>query len=215
MIDQMLEKISEGLPIDVFSAVKSLRTRRQEMVQGNVRHPMFFVAISISQGRFRLQAQYSFIYVALLEAVLCGNTQIPVQNLRSAFSKLSEKDSKGRCGFELQYRVRISPLLCYAYVLVIQVLETASAHVSKALRMTGRDPRVQKKNRYLDIVPRNFHINIPRIFDVYSLVDSERVVLRLEEAVSGDSNAAYANAAAGSNYINASYVNVSKGLFLV
>ena len=37
MIDQMLEKISEGLPIDVFSAVKSLRTRRQEMVQGEVR----------------------------------------------------------------------------------------------------------------------------------------------------------------------------------
>ena len=111
MIDKMLEKISERLPIDVFNAVKSLRTRRQEMVQGNVRHPMFFVAISISQGRFRLQAQYAFIYVALLEAVLCGNTQIPVQSLRSAFSKLSKKDSKGRCGFECQYLVRRIPSL--------------------------------------------------------------------------------------------------------
>ncbi|XP_065834059.1 receptor-type tyrosine-protein phosphatase S-like isoform X2 [Oscarella lobularis] len=155
VIDQMLENISEGLPIDVFNAVKSLRTRRQEMVQG--------------------KAQYAFIYVALLEAVLCGNTQIPVQNLCSAFSKLSEKDSKGRCGFERQYLV----------------LGTASAHVSKALCMTGLHPSVRKKNRYLDIVP----------------LDSERVVLRLEEAVSGDSDTTYVNAVAGSNYINASYVN--------
>ena len=81
--------------------------------------------------------------------------------------------------------------------------------------MTGLHPSVRKKNRYLDIVPRNFHISIPRIFDVYSLVDSERVVLRLEEAVSGDSDTTYVNAVAGSNYINASYVNVSKGFIFV
>ena len=88
---------------------------------------------------------------------------------------------------------------------------TASALVNKALCKSGLHPSVQKKNRYLDIVPRNFHISIPRIFDVYSLVDSERVVLLLEEAVSGDSDTTYAIAVAGSNYINASYVNVSKG----
>ena len=37
MIDQMLEKIDEGLSIDIFSAVTSLRTKRQEMVQGEVK----------------------------------------------------------------------------------------------------------------------------------------------------------------------------------
>ena len=37
VIDQMLEKIDEGLSIDIFSAVTSLRTKRQEMVQGEVR----------------------------------------------------------------------------------------------------------------------------------------------------------------------------------
>ncbi|XP_065834055.1 receptor-type tyrosine-protein phosphatase S-like isoform X2 [Oscarella lobularis] len=155
VIDQMLERINEGLPIDVFRAVKSLRTRRQEMVQG--------------------EAQYAFIHVALLEAVLCGNTQIPVPSFRSAFSKLSKKDGKGRSGFERQYLV----------------LQTDSTRVSKALCTAGLHPSVRKKNRYLDIVP----------------LDDERVVLRPEEAGSGDNSTLYVNATPEADYINASYIN--------
>ncbi|XP_065834681.1 receptor-type tyrosine-protein phosphatase S-like isoform X3 [Oscarella lobularis] len=117
VIDQMLEKIDEGLSIDIFSAVTSLRTKRQEMVQG--------------------EAQYVFIHVALLEAVLCGNTQIAAQDLRSAYSKLTKKDKKDRTGFERQFLV----------------LQTSSRYFDEALCKAGLQPGVQKKNRYSDIVP--------------------------------------------------------------
>ncbi|XP_062509499.1 receptor-type tyrosine-protein phosphatase F-like isoform X2 [Corticium candelabrum] len=154
VIDTMLERIEYGEPIDIYSCVASLRTKRQDMVQ--------------------TEAQYGFIHDAVLEALTCGNTQIPVQNLRTAVAKLSKKDAKtGKTGFECHF----------------QVLQTTGPQMDKQLCKAGSQPAVTAKNRYQDILP----------------LDVQRVILRLEEAESEDSE--YVNTQAGADYINASYLD--------
>ncbi|XP_062509482.1 receptor-type tyrosine-protein phosphatase epsilon-like [Corticium candelabrum] len=154
VIDTMLERIEDGEPIDIYSCVASLRTKRQDMVQ--------------------TEAQYGFIHDAVLEALTCGNTQIPVQNLRTAVAKLSKKDAKsGKTGFERHF----------------QVLQTTGPQMDKQFCKAGSQPAVTVKNRYQDILP----------------LDVQRVILRLEETESQESE--YVNTQAGADYVNASYLD--------
>lgn len=47
-----------------------------------------------------------FIHDAVMEAVLCGNTQIRVQNLRVVLNNLQRsRGSGGESGFELEFKV--------------------------------------------------------------------------------------------------------------
>ena len=56
------------------------------------------------------QDQYVFIHDAVLESLICGDTQIPASGLSSAIEKLKEKDREsGRTGFETQFHV------CYTH----------------------------------------------------------------------------------------------------
>ena len=50
-----------------------------------------------------------FIHDAVLESLICGDTQIPASGLVSAIEKLKQRDSEtGRTGFETQFHVRCS-----------------------------------------------------------------------------------------------------------
>ena len=56
-----------------------------------------------------IQEQYVFIHDAVLESLICGDTQIPASGLIGAIDKLKQKDSEtGRTGFETQFHVRCS-----------------------------------------------------------------------------------------------------------
>ena len=53
------------------------------------------------------QNQYIFIHDAVLEALMCGDTQIPVTDLRQAIERLKQKDEQndGKTGLNKQFEV--------------------------------------------------------------------------------------------------------------
>jgi netrin-G3 ligand len=113
-----MEKVEDQQPVDIYNCVASLRTKRQEMVQ--------------------TEAQYSFIHDAVLEALVCGNTQIPVESLRVAVSKLSKRNEKSqKTGYDGHF----------------EVLQTTGQQTEKHLYKAGNQPAAAKKNRYRDILP--------------------------------------------------------------
>jgi len=59
------------------------------------------------------QEQYVFIHDAVLESLICGDTQIPASGLVGAIEKLKKRDSEtGSTGFETQFHV------CHTHLLV-------------------------------------------------------------------------------------------------
>lgn len=70
VIDSMLERIKHEKSIDIYGHVTCLRAQRNYMVQ--------------------TEDQYIFIHDSLLEAVLCGNTEVPARNLQSHIQKLMQ-----------------------------------------------------------------------------------------------------------------------------
>lgn len=70
VIDSMLERIRHEKTIDIYGHVTCLRAQRNYMVQ--------------------TEDQYIFIHDALLEAVVCGNTEIPARNLHAHIQKLMQ-----------------------------------------------------------------------------------------------------------------------------
>ena len=54
------------------------------------------------------QNQYIFIHDAVLEALMCGDTQIPITDLCQAIERLKQKDeqNEGKTGLDLQFEVR-------------------------------------------------------------------------------------------------------------
>jgi netrin-G3 ligand len=53
------------------------------------------------------QNQYAFIHDAVLEALLCGDTQIPAFDLQQVVERLTqtEEENGGKTGFEQQFEV--------------------------------------------------------------------------------------------------------------
>jgi len=74
----MLRRIAVEKTVDIFNYVVQLRKQRNLMVQ--------------------TEQQYIFIHDALFDAILCGNTEIPVSKLRARFDDLMDVTSEdGKC----------------------------------------------------------------------------------------------------------------------
>lgn len=70
VIDSMLERMKHEKTVDIYGHVTCLRAQRNYMVQ--------------------TEDQYIFIHDALLEAVICGQTEVPARNLHSHIQKLMQ-----------------------------------------------------------------------------------------------------------------------------
>jgi len=86
VIDSMLERIRHEKTVDIYGHVTCQRAQRNYMVQ--------------------TEDQYIFIHDAVLEAVLCGNTEIPARNLYTHIQRLTERGVvDGITGMEREFRV--------------------------------------------------------------------------------------------------------------
>ncbi|WAR22990.1 LAR-like protein [Mya arenaria] len=86
VIDAMLERIKHEKTVDIYGHVTCLRAQRNYMVQ--------------------TEDQYIFIHDALLEAVTCGNTEVPARSLSPHIQKLMQPDpGETVTGMELEFKV--------------------------------------------------------------------------------------------------------------
>lgn len=82
----MLERIKPEKTVDVYGHVTLMRSQRNYMVQ--------------------TEDQYSFIHEALLEAVGCGNTEVPARSLYAYIQKLTQVEpGEHVTGMELEFKV--------------------------------------------------------------------------------------------------------------
>lgn len=87
VIDAMTERIKHEKTVDVYGHVTLMRSQRNYMVQ--------------------TEDQYIFIHDALLEAVTCGNTEVPARNLYSYIQRLTQiEPGENVTGMELEFKVR-------------------------------------------------------------------------------------------------------------
>ncbi|XP_077297678.1 tyrosine-protein phosphatase Lar isoform X3 [Arctopsyche grandis] len=85
VIDSMLERMRHEKMIDIYGHVTCLRAQRNYMVQ--------------------TEDQYIFIHDALLEAVICGSTEVAARNLHTHIQKLMHNDpSENISGMELEFK---------------------------------------------------------------------------------------------------------------
>lgn len=85
----MLERIRHEKTIDIYGHVTCLRAQRNYMVQ--------------------TEDQYIFIHDALLEAVVCGNTEVPARNLHAHIQKLMHTElGDNITGMEIEFKVKSS-----------------------------------------------------------------------------------------------------------
>ncbi|XP_071170880.1 receptor-type tyrosine-protein phosphatase S-like isoform X19 [Mytilus edulis] len=85
VIDAMLERVKHEKTVDIYGHVTCLRAQRNYMVQ--------------------TEDQYIFIHDALLEAVTCGNTEIPARNLSAHIQKLLQPEpGETSTGMELEFK---------------------------------------------------------------------------------------------------------------
>jgi receptor-type tyrosine-protein phosphatase F len=70
VIDSMLERMRHEKTVDIYGHVTCLRAQRNYMVQ--------------------TEDQYIFIHDALVEAVICGQTEVPARSLQSHIQKLMQ-----------------------------------------------------------------------------------------------------------------------------
>lgn len=86
----MLERIRTEKTVDVYGHVTLMRSQRNYMVQ--------------------TEDQYSFIHEALLEAVGCGNTEVPARSLYTYIQKLAQVEpGEHVTGMELEFKVTAGP----------------------------------------------------------------------------------------------------------
>ncbi|KAL1129262.1 hypothetical protein AAG570_013791 [Ranatra chinensis] len=85
VIDSMIERMRHEKTLDIYGHVTCLRAQRNYMVQ--------------------TEDQYIFIHDALLEAVICGNTEVPARNLHSHLQKLMQPEMGDTItGMELEFK---------------------------------------------------------------------------------------------------------------
>lgn len=83
----MAERIKHEKTLDIYGHVTLMRSQRNYMVQ--------------------TEDQYIFIHDALLEAVTCGNTEVPARNLYSYIQRLTQiEPGENVTGMELEFKVR-------------------------------------------------------------------------------------------------------------
>uniref|UniRef100_A0A8C1KQX1 protein-tyrosine-phosphatase n=1 Tax=Cyprinus carpio TaxID=7962 RepID=A0A8C1KQX1_CYPCA len=116
VIDAMLERVKQEKTIDVYGHVTLMRSQRNYMVQ--------------------TEEQYVFIYEALLEAVSCGNTEVPARNLYAYIQRLSQTEPPEHIsGMEQEFKR----------------LANAKAHNSRFINASL--PCNKFKNRLVNIMP--------------------------------------------------------------
>ncbi|KAF4525355.1 hypothetical protein B566_EDAN007837 [Ephemera danica] len=85
VIDSMLERMRCDKMIDIYGHVTCLRAQRNYMVQ--------------------TEDQYIFIHDALLEAAMCGNTEVPARNLHQHLEALLQSEpGESATGMELEFK---------------------------------------------------------------------------------------------------------------
>uniref|UniRef100_A0AAR2JQF9 protein-tyrosine-phosphatase n=1 Tax=Pygocentrus nattereri TaxID=42514 RepID=A0AAR2JQF9_PYGNA len=116
VIDAMLERVKQEKTIDVYGHVTLMRSQRNYMVQ--------------------TEEQYVFIYDALLEAVTCGNTEVPARNLYAYIQRLTQAEPPDNIsGMEQEFKR----------------LANARAHNSRFV--SANLPCNKFKNRLVNIMP--------------------------------------------------------------
>ncbi|XP_041778522.1 tyrosine-protein phosphatase Lar isoform X3 [Anopheles merus] len=85
VIDSMLERMKYEKTIDIYGHVTCLRAQRNYMVQ--------------------TEDQYIFIHDALLEAVICGSTEVPARSLHNHIQKLMQTEPhENITGMEMEFK---------------------------------------------------------------------------------------------------------------
>ncbi|XP_046712786.1 receptor-type tyrosine-protein phosphatase S isoform X19 [Silurus meridionalis] len=116
VIDAMLERIKHEKTVDIYGHVTLMRAQRNYMVQ--------------------TEDQYSFIHDALLEAVACGNTEVPARSLFSYIQKQAQVEAGEHVtGMELEFKR----------------LANSKAHTSRFI--SANLPCNKFKNRLVNIMP--------------------------------------------------------------
>ncbi|XP_017907494.1 PREDICTED: receptor-type tyrosine-protein phosphatase delta isoform X34 [Capra hircus] len=116
VIDAMLERIKHEKTVDIYGHVTLMRAQRNYMVQ--------------------TEDQYIFIHDALLEAVTCGNTEVPARNLYAYIQKLTQTETgENVTGMELEFKR----------------LASSKAHTSRFI--SANLPCNKFKNRLVNIMP--------------------------------------------------------------
>ncbi|XP_058551365.1 receptor-type tyrosine-protein phosphatase delta isoform X24 [Neofelis nebulosa] len=116
VIDAMLERIKHEKTVDIYGHVTLMRAQRNYMVQ--------------------TEDQYIFIHDALLEAVACGNTEVPARNLYAYIQKLTQIEAgENVTGMELEFKR----------------LASSKAHTSRFI--SANLPCNKFKNRLVNIMP--------------------------------------------------------------
>ncbi|KAJ3602094.1 hypothetical protein NHX12_029853 [Muraenolepis orangiensis] len=116
VIDAMLDMMNAERKVDVFGFVTRIRAQRCQMVQTDM--------------------QYVFIFQALLEHYLYGDTELEVTSLESHLAKLYAPSPSAGCG---------------------GLEKLTSIKIQNDKMRTGNLPANMKKNRVLQIIPYEFN----------------------------------------------------------
>ncbi|XP_048834177.1 receptor-type tyrosine-protein phosphatase alpha-like isoform X2 [Brienomyrus brachyistius] len=120
VIDAMLDMMAAERKVDVFGFVTRIRAQRCQMVQTDM--------------------QYVFIFQALLEHYLYGDTELEVTSLESHLAKLYAPCPGAGCGgMEAEFK------------------KLTSVKIQNDKMRTGNLPANMKKNRVLQIIPYEFN----------------------------------------------------------
>ncbi|KAJ7999680.1 hypothetical protein DPEC_G00196920 [Dallia pectoralis] len=119
VIDAMLDMMNTERKVDVFGFVTRIRAQRCQMVQTDM--------------------QYVFIFQAMLEHYLYGDTELEVTSLESHLAKLYAPTTTGCGGMEAEFK------------------KLTSIKIQNDKMRTGNLPANMKKNRVLQIIPYEFN----------------------------------------------------------
>ncbi|KAM8924078.1 receptor-type tyrosine-protein phosphatase epsilon [Pelodytes ibericus] len=120
VIDAIIDMMNEEKKVDVFEFVGKIRTQRPQMVQTDM--------------------QYSFIYQALLEYYLYGDTELDVASLEKHLQTLySPAPHFDKIGLEQEFK------------------KLTNVRIMKENMRTGNLPANMKKARVIQIIPYDFN----------------------------------------------------------
>uniref|UniRef100_A0A8D0ACI8 Receptor-type tyrosine-protein phosphatase epsilon n=1 Tax=Sander lucioperca TaxID=283035 RepID=A0A8D0ACI8_SANLU len=120
VIDSMIDMMHIEQRVDVFGSVSRIREQRCQLIQTDM--------------------QYSFIYQALLEYYLYGDTELDVCSLEGHLQRLhNTRAPHDRLGLEEEFR------------------KLTNVRIMKENMRTGNLPANMKKNRVLQIIPYDFN----------------------------------------------------------
>uniref|UniRef100_A0A6Q2X2T2 protein-tyrosine-phosphatase n=1 Tax=Esox lucius TaxID=8010 RepID=A0A6Q2X2T2_ESOLU len=119
VIDAMLDMMNTERKVDVFGFVTRIRAQRCQMVQTDM--------------------QYVFIFQAMLEHYLYGDTELEVTSLEAHLAKLYAPTTAGCGGMEAEFK------------------KLTSIKIQNDKMRTGNLPANMKKNRVLQIIPYEFN----------------------------------------------------------